>query len=131
VAKSRGRLTLVVVLLAVGVLVAMYLRGCIPGLGGGGAPTSDVSDDPPAAPKEPVAEAKSEADAPDPIVHIVVEGERCRTGDDVVPCTSLCEREDGVTQADVDATLGAHRTVEELKTCLKDAGYDDVRVRSE
>jgi hypothetical protein len=123
------------VLLGVVVLIAIlaaYLSNCLPGLGTGGelgAPSSDATT-PPSPSQAPAAGAAGDR------IDIVVQGEQCRHGQAAaVPCNELCAALDRTRAATVDvaldATRGRHGTVEELRTCLRDAGFAHVRVHSE
>lgn len=69
-------------------------------------------------------------------VTIVVTGERCRVGSaEPEPCASACASfepsAEGKTIVEVDAIEGTHGAVEALRRCLADAGFTDIRVRSE
>lgn len=121
-------------------LVAAYLSDCIPGLGTGGslgtpsseAPAEDAPTPPESTPGEP-----SQRGEPDPKsrLSIAVVGERCRYVDRVAPCEEICASLDreGASErmVEIDATRGSHGTVEALRTCLEQAGFSDLRVRSE
>jgi hypothetical protein len=119
----------VVVLVA---LLAAYLSDCLPGLGSGGelgTPSSEA----PAAPPSP-HKAAGEASASS--LTLVVQGEQCRRGQaQPEPCAQLCASLDrtgaAATEIILDATEGRHGTVEELRTCLQEAGFARVRVLSE
>lgn len=115
-------------------LVAAYLSDCLPGLGSGGelgTPSSDA----PASPKAPAGGNGAGEAAGDRIV-IVVQGEQCRRGQgEPQPCPELCAALDRTHAATlelaVEALEGRHGTVEELRKCLRDAGFTRVRVHSE
>ena len=114
-------------------LLAAYLSDCIPGLGRGGE-LGTPSPSTPASQKQSSAPGGGEAAAGG--LTIVVQGEQCRRGDaPAEPCAGLCaalDRTNAATmQVTLDATLGRHGTVEELRKCLQDAGFARVRVLSE
>jgi hypothetical protein len=110
-------------------LVLAYLGDCIPGLGSGrsvGTPSS-----PSTAPAEP-SEA---ADQPARLM-LTVEGDRCRHGRaPAASCPEVCAalpRDRAATiEVHVDAIAGRHGTVEELRQCLKQAGFAKIDIDSE
>lgn len=112
-------------------LIGAYLSDCIPGLGAGGSLGVPAPETPtePAEPTEP--ERVEGARLP-----ITVEGDQCRQpGAPPRPCDQLCAALDRTRAAsvtvDVDASAGRHGAVEALRACLREAGFTDVRVRSE
>lgn len=115
-------------------LVAAYLSDCLPGLGAGGklgAPSSDA----PAASRDP-AQGQGAGEAAGDRITIVVRGEQCRRGEaEPEPCPRLCAALDrthaATVEVAVEAVEGRHGTVEELRKCLRDAGFTRVRVHSE
>ena len=113
-------------------LLAAYLSDCIPGFGSGGelgTPSSEA----PAAPSSP-SKAPVAGEAGGDRIGITVQGDQCRRGQAAaVPCADLCASLDRTPSAtiDIDATQGRHGAVEELRKCLKDAGFTHVRVHSE
>lgn len=115
-------------------LAAAYLSDCIPGLGTGGSvgvPSSET----PATPAEPAKVEDAEAGEAGRL-SIVVQGDRCRRGTaEPQPCDQLCAELDrasaGSTTVEIDASAGRHGAVEALRACLREAGFSDVRVRSE
>jgi len=121
-------------------LVAAYLSDCIPGLGAGGSlgvPQAETKapaeSEAPAADSETPAESKAAEDAG---ISIAVKGEQCRQGAGALaPCPEICAALDRTnaasTHVEVDASSGRHGTVESLRGCLQEAGFVDVRVRSE
>jgi len=120
------------VLLGVVLLIAflaLYLYDCLPGFGSGGELGTPSSDAPAASSKAPVA-----GEAGGDRIGIVVQGEQCRQGQAAaVPCAELCASLARTPSAavDIDAIQGRHGTVEELRKCLRDAGFTNVRVHSE
>lgn len=116
-------------------LVAAYLSDCLPGLGSGGrlgTPSSDA----PADAKAGSGKAPAEPGGADDLVRITVQGDRCRRGGaEPQPCDQLCASLDRTRAAaltvELDATEGRHGTVEELRTCLREAGFARVRISSE
>ncbi len=98
------------------VLISAYLGNCFTGLGlpgpGPGAPAAKDS-----AARKTEEKAAGERAAP---ARLVVQGEQCRLGDDPTlrSCDAACAEVPG-GRAEVDATAGAQRTVEALRTCLQ------------
>ena len=139
--SSKRKPTLLVGLLIAAGLIGAYLSDCIPGFGGGGAGDADpaaaaeeaeeVEDPKTPPPAKAEADDDEDAEAQAATLQITVDGEKCRTAEGDVECTALCERTTKATRVEIDATLGAHGTVESLQKCLQTAGYEDVRVRSE
>ena len=127
VKKSKvGPVALLGVVIA---LVAAYLGNCFQGLGfgvGNGAGTKEVEKGAAMA-KKTVGEATDAAAK----ARVTVQGERCRLGDEATPraCDVVC-KEVGGAAAEVEATAGAQRTVEALRTCLQGRGIK-VQVVSE
>ncbi|MEX1369149.1 MAG: hypothetical protein AB1Z98_38835 [Nannocystaceae bacterium] len=117
-------------------LVGAYLGDCIPGLGAGGSPSAPSSEavTPPSStlPADDADPAEAETKAQ---LSIVVTGERCDAGSGAAPCPEVCAGLDASRAAAstvvIDATAGTHGTVEALRTCLAEAGFTDLRVRSE
>lgn len=130
--RRRGRpIVLVGVVVLIALLIA-YLSDCIPGLGSGGQPGTPSSETPAAPSSPPQAPVAGEAGGDR--IDIVVQGEQCRRGQAAaVPCAELCASlpRTPIATIDIDATQGRHGTVEELRQCLKDAGFTHVRVHSE
>lgn len=119
----------VVVLVA---LVAAYLSDCIPGLGTGGRLGTPASSEAPADAKA----GPAEPGGADDLVRITVQGDQCRRGGtEAQPCDQLCASLDRTRAAtitvELDATEGRHGTVEQLRTCLREAGFARVRISSE
>ena len=113
-------------------LVAAYLGDCIPGLGAGGSVGTPSSE----APASSASEGGDEADGSGKARRsIIVMGERCRAGRGPVPCDEACAGLDRTraaeTSVEIDARRGSHGTVEDLRACLEEAGFTDIRVRSE
>jgi hypothetical protein len=116
-------------------LLAAYLSDCIPGLGSGGelgTPSSEA----PAAPPSPSEPPVGAGEAAEDRITITVQGEQCRRDrDPAVPCPELCASIDrthaATVEIDVEAAAGHHGIVETLRKCLQDAGFANVRVRSE
>lgn len=109
------------------VLLAAYLSDCIPGLGSGGELGTPAS--------EPTAPAPTQATSSDTLV-LTVQGDRCQQGQaPAAACPAVCaalprDRAATVT-VEVEAAAGHHGTVETLRQCLRQAGFTNVRVRSE
>ena len=102
-------------------LVAGYLGNCFQGLGlsaGDGKGAKEVQEGAAKA-KKAVGEATDAAAK----ARVTVEGERCRLGDEVDPrgCDAVC-RDLGGGAAEIEATAGAQRTVDTLKSCLQGRG---------
>ncbi|MEM7155939.1 MAG: hypothetical protein AAF799_24015 [Myxococcota bacterium] len=118
-------------------LLAAYLSNCIPGFGiGGSAGTPGAESKTPAEPAKPTAEKEAKAKADQSRISIAVKGDKCVQGSgEAAACPEVCaglDRKDAATvQVEVDASAGRHGTVEALRACLKEAGFTDVRVRSE
>jgi hypothetical protein len=114
-AKS-SRLGLFGLLALLVALAVGYLGNCFTGLGF--APGTGASAPTPAA--EP-AERRSEAELR---ARVTVQGERCRVGAEPTlgDCEAACKRVEGKT-VDVEATTGAQRTVDALKSCLEGRGF--------
>ncbi len=131
-------------LLGLGVLIALvaaYLSDCIPGLGAGGslgvpqAETKSPAEADADAKKAEATEAESKK-TEDAGISIEVKGEQCRQGAGALaPCPEICAALDRTnaasTHVEVDASSGRHGIVEDLRGCLQEAGFVDVRVRSE
>ncbi len=123
-----GRLVGLGLLAGIVALAIAWLRGCIPGLGVGGAPSTAPSESSKAAPAttEPAAGAA---------LRIVVDGDRCRHGENApAPCDEVCAAlpADAKEQkVEVEGTLGTHAAVDALKKCLDAKGFRDVVVRAE
>ncbi len=108
-----------------------YLSDCVPGFGlgdGGGPPTATSTPDKHEAPQEESAEDGS--------IAVAVKGERCTLGEDSPDdcesvCASLEARALQSKSIAIDATLGAHGSVEALKQCLRAAGFERISVHSE
>jgi hypothetical protein len=121
-------------LLGAAVLIALlgaYLSDCIPGFGSGGK-LGTPSETPASAPSKSPTEPSAAADR----IAITVQGDQCRRGDaEPEPCARVCaslDRTHAATVAiDLEATEGRHGTVEELRTCLREAGFARVRIISE
>lgn len=115
-------------------LAAAYLSDCIPGLGSGGSLGTPSSESP--AEPEPKKDEKAVGPSGGGSMAITVKGVQCTLGDaDPAPCADVCAGLDR-TNADsvsvvIDSTLGQHGAVEDLRTCLKDAGFTSVSVRAE
>jgi hypothetical protein len=121
------------VLVAAVILLAAHRSDCWPGLGtGGGGTPADADREAPAAPASaPDVEAPAAGE-----VSIVVVGDQCHVaGGASQPCLQTCrelaEASDLARRIDVDATQGSHGTVEQLSTCLTEAGLTAVEVRSQ
>lgn len=114
--KSRtGVFALLAVLVA---LVGAYLGNCFQGLGlsaGDGRGAKQVQEGAAKA-KKAVGEAAAKA-------RVTVEGERCRLGDEASPrgCDAVCRDLSGGA-AEIEATAGAQRTVDTLRSCLQGRG---------
>jgi hypothetical protein len=121
--SSRGGTVGVLAIFAA--LVAAYFGICLTGLGlpgpGPSAPSSD------AAP----ARTEGKAAGGEARGSVVVQGEQCKLAADAAPrdCKAVCQEVTGKT-VDVDATGGAQRTVDALRTCLQARGLK-VSVQSE
>lgn len=114
-------------------LVGAYLGDCIPGLGAGGSPGAPPRESaPPPSSSLPEDDAN---EAPAKEFSIVVTGERCDAGSGAAPCPEVCAGLDASQAATstvvIDATAGTHGAVEALRACLIEAGFTDLRVRSE
>lgn len=110
-------------------LLAAYLSDCIPGLGSGGDLGTPSSSETKSAPTKSPAEPGVAADR----IAITVQGDQCRRGDaEPEPCDRVCASLDRTRAAtvaiDLEATEGRHGTVEELRTCLREAGFARVRI---
>lgn len=134
--KDRGRRgSPPLVLLGVVVIIALvvaYLSDCIPGLGSGADPGTPSS---PATPTPPEAPAAVDG-AGDARVAITVQGDRCRRGQaPAAPCPEVCAALDrthaATLEVAIEATEGRHGTVEELRQCLQQAGFTNVRVHAD
>jgi hypothetical protein len=131
--NRRRRRGLPLGLLGAAVLIALlgaYLSDCIPGLGSGGG--LGTPEPPASAPSKSPAEPGAAADR----IAITVQGDQCRRGDaELEPCARVCASLDRTRAAtvaiDLEATEGRHGTVEELRTCLREAGFARVRIISE
>ena len=129
--SSRGRTLGLLGLLVVVAVIAAYLSDCLPGLGAGGSlgvPESESKD------AEQKAVEKDDAAPGEARVRIVVDGDRCAVGSEPpTACPETCKAVGAggtVEEIEIDATRGAHGTVETLKACLSDAGHTNVNVRS-
>jgi hypothetical protein len=115
--KRSGGGGLVVIGLALAATVGWFARGVLPGLG------ADLGlVDRPAA----VADAE-------PGYLIVVKSEQCVVGTgEPAPCEAACKAEaiTPATRVEVDATEGAHATVEALRACLTGRGVTKLNIRS-
>lgn len=123
--RSRpSRAGLVAVLGALVALVAGYLNDCFVGFG-----LSPGTGSPPAA--APVASEKSPAAASGKL-RVVVQGEQCRLDDATTlrDCAGVCAEPAAGATVEVEATAGAQRAVEALRTCLQGRGVK-VQVVSE
>ena len=142
--EKRGGPPLVVIgLLVVVALIAAYLADCIPGLGAGGELGAPTADSPADAKETPKAKTPADADAEGQAagegrISVAVAGEQCRLpGQPEAPCEEVCAALKPKAQAnretvvEVDATEGAHGAVEALRTCLREAGFSDVRTQAE
>lgn len=119
-------------------LIGAYLGDCLPGFGAGsspGSPSSESATPPASAPPEDAAEPDPAKAAAKTELGIVVTGERCDAGSGAAPCPEVCAGLDAGRAAAstvvIDATAGTHGAVEALRTCLTEAGFTDLRVRSE
>ena len=114
--KSRPGLFAFLALLVA--LVGAYLGNCFQGLGLGAGVKKDVKKDAAIA-KEIVGESADAAAR----ARVIVEGERCRLGDESKPrsCEAVC-KDLGGGAAEIQATTGAQRTVDALRTCLQGRG---------
>lgn len=118
-----GPLAVVAALVA---LVAGYLNDCFAGLGVAPTPGGRVEE----ARDKVTEKVKQTADALAKI-RVVVQGEQCRIGDTAPrACEAVCAEQAAGAEVEVEATGGAQRTVEALRTCLKDRGVK-VQVVSE
>lgn len=102
-------------------LIAAYLGNCFQGLGlsaGDGKGAKEVQEGAAKA-REAVSEATDAAAR----ARVTVDGERCRLGDEASPrgCDAVC-RDLGGGAAEIEATTGAQRTVDALKSCLQGRG---------
>lgn len=119
--SARARVGVVAVLVAGIAAAAAYLNNWLAGVGLPlGGPT-EVS-----APKD-----VDRADAPAARGRVVVQGERCMLAGDAAPraCDAACADVKG-KEVDIDATVGAQKTVDDLRACLQQRGVK-VRVDSE
>ncbi|MEZ4264774.1 MAG: hypothetical protein R3F39_00230 [Myxococcota bacterium] len=115
--KRRGGGGLVVVGLALAVTAGWFARNFLPGLG------ADLG-----LVDRPAVVADTE-----PGYLILVRSEQCVVGNgEPTPCDVACKAEaiTPTTQVDVDATEGAHATVEALRACLTARGITKVNIRS-
>lgn len=134
--RRRGRFPLGIVgALILIALVAAYVSDCLPGFGVGGKLGTPSSDAPASATKAP-AEGKGAGEAAGDRITIVVQGEQCRRGQgEPQPCPELCAALDrthaATVEVAVEAAEGRHGIVEDLRKCLRDAGFTRVRVHSE
>lgn len=127
------------VLLGVALLIALaiaYLSDCIPGLGSGGGDPGTPSTPAPTTPADPAAQGSAAADR----IEITVQGDRCQLGQTpAAPCPDVCaslgrSHDPAVAstlEVAVEATAGRHGTVEELRQCLRDAGFTNVRIHAD
>jgi len=102
-------------------LVGAYLGNCFQGLGlsaGDGKGARAVQDGA-ATVRKTIDEA---TDGPLK-ARVTVQGERCRLSDEKTPrdCDAVCKELSGGL-AEVEATAGAQRTVDALRTCLQGRG---------
>src|SRR5690606_5109461 len=112
-----------------------FFRDCLPNFGMGGGGSDGAGEE--SADKDTDTPTEDQTQGEKGTVSIVVKGEQCMVDgkEEALACPKACEdikaSADTASRIDVDATVGAHAIVEELKTCLKDAGFSDVTVRSE
>lgn len=130
--RRRGSVVGLAVLVVLVALVLAYLSDCIPGFGSGhsvGTPSS-----PSVAPAEP-SDPSEATDQPARLM-ITVQGDRCRHGRaPAASCPDVCAalpRDHAATiEVHVDAVEGRHGTVEDLRKCLKQAGFAKIDIDSE
>jgi hypothetical protein len=124
----RARLMGLGVLVGLIALAMAYFGNCIPGFGTGGSSAPSSSTTQPAA-KTPNGEATTAG------LRVVVDGDRCRRGEDAPgPCDALCRAlaaEPKTQRIEIDGTLGTHAAVDGLRKCLAEQGFRDVVVRAE
>lgn len=122
--RSRpARVGFIAVLAAAIAVAAGYVNNCFSGIGLG-----------PGQGPGTAAEVKQDAEKrPEPATsgRIVVQGEHCRLDGDATTqaCDDLCNKIKA-TAIDIEATVGAHGTVERLRACLQGRGIK-VQIRSE
>ncbi|PCC67919.1 hypothetical protein SAMN02745121_04738 [Nannocystis exedens] len=95
-------------------LVAGYLNDCFAGLG--------LSPD--AGQAVPAGEPAKPSAKPGDRVRVVVQGEQCRVGGDgpLRPCDAVCAEQAAGATVEIDATAGAQRAVDALRTCVQARG---------
>ncbi|WAS97173.1 hypothetical protein [Nannocystis punicea] len=95
-------------------LVAAYLNGCLVGLG--------LSAN--AIRKQTAAETAKPTAQADARVRVVVQGEQCRLDGrgPLQACDTWCAEQAPGTAVEIEATAGAQRAVEGLRTCLQGRG---------
>ncbi len=129
--SSSGRVPTLLGLVAVVALVAAYLSDCLPGLGAGGSLGAPQAEAPADAKATPPPEAKAAKAGTAARLQLVVKGEQCTQGDAApTSCPELCaalRTRDPRPTVEIDATAGMHGVVEDLRRCLKQAGFTDVR----
>ena len=121
--SRAGTLGILVILAA---LVAAYFGNCLSGLGlpgpgpGPASPTATTGVKPA---EEHGGEASGKISDEDARARIVVAGEQCRLAAETSPrdCQAVCDEVTGKA-AELDATAGAQRTVDALRTCLQGRG---------
>ena len=118
----KSRLGLFAFLALLVALVGAYLGNCFQGLGLGAGTGAGVKKDVKegaAIAREIVGESADAAAR----ARVIVEGERCRLGDETRPrsCDAVC-KDLGGGAAEIQATTGAQRTVDALRTCLQGRG---------
>ncbi len=130
--KKSGGMGIMALVLALVAGAGYFFRDCLPNIGlGGGAGTSSSS-----SPEDPSTKPVAEKPAGEKgTVLVTVRGEECVLGEAApAPCVQVCEAVKGAnpptTQIQIDDTVGAHAVVEELKTCLGEAGFSDVKFQS-
>lgn len=120
-------------LAAIVAIAAAYLGNCMPGMGSGGSEGSATEES--TKPAEPKAAAEADKSAAAGTTAVTVVGERCSVGDqDPAGCAAVCEKlgkapDKGTVE--IDAAKGTHGAVESLRTCLTQAGFSNVVVRSQ
>jgi hypothetical protein len=148
---SGRRMTVIAVLLAVIVVVAVWLSNCIPGFGLGSSGRGDGDDTDvdagkagPAKPEPAKPEpAKPEPPKPEPpkpapagkTLSVTIDVGGCSVaGSAPVECSKLCERSElfeGIDDAVLDVSGASHGSVVEMVECLKAKGIDKVAIRRE
>lgn len=108
------------VLVLAGVVFGASLSKCGVGLGlGEGTPHEGRASDPP-----PPTRTDEREDETGLGRVVVVAGSRCRIGNDLTPreCADVCIDLSQAKAVSIDATEGAHETVEALASCLRASG---------